>query len=374
MAAENRGWFYVKVPDASEPRAQDIYELRVLPMPVVEEGMILVKKTMIVVAPMARTYLEIPNFDTKTEKLGLKKTQLNQPGKCESVGIVMESKSKKYKLGDRVLLPFNDLLEYSVHRDDGKDSEFGPPLKVFDFVRTETQLTALSPGAGLTAYCAMNHPCGRVEEPLCSGGLLSCFKGLFQKKPQKTVLITSAAGAVGTIAGQLYKRKGCKVIGVTGTREKADQLLNFGYDAAIAYKTEDMDQQLAQLAPEGIDVFMDNVGSHQLDIGTKHMNVSGKVVIVGCMSEVDRFGHEVHGYKGYLHVAARELTVGGFLVYNHVKEIPLAIMSMAWMLQSGAVKPAATVVEGSFEGWAKTVDAMMSGATFGRLLLNLAKS
>ena len=98
-----------------------------------------------------------------------------------------------------------------------------------------------------------------------------------------------------------------------------------------------MDQQLAQLAPEGIDVFMDNVGSHQLDIGTKHMNVSGKVVIVGCMSEVDRFGHEVHGYKGYLHVAARELTVGGFLVYNHVKEIPLAIMSMAWMLQSGAV-------------------------------------
>ena len=76
------------------------------------------------------------------------------------------------------------------------------------------------------------------------------------------------------------------VIGVTSSREKADRLEAFGgYDAVIAYKTEDLDQRLAELAPDGIDVFIDNVGAEQLDAGLRHMKVSGKILSVGVIAE-----------------------------------------------------------------------------------------
>lgn len=342
-------------------------------MPEVHDGMILCKKVAISVQPMARTYLKIPGFDSGAEELGLKSTELGQMGMCESVAVIVKSKSKskKYKVGARIYLPFHPLVEYSAHCDDGSDSTTGAPIPIFDFVRSETQLSALSPGAGLTAYCAMNYNiAGQVETPLCAGGVLSCFSGLFKKKQQKTVLVTSAAGAVGIIAGQLYKNKGCKVIGVTSTREKADRLLEYGFDAAIAYKNEDMDKRLTQLAPEGIDIFMDNVGAQQLDIGTRHMKVCGKIVSVGCMAEVDNFGHNVTGYKEYMRVPARELTFSGFLMYNHLKRIPGAMLAMGMMIRSGKVRSVETVVDGRFESWAEAVDGMYGGASFGRLILN----
>jgi len=261
-AMANRAWFYTNVPDAKAPRATDIYELRSVPMPEVHDGMILCKKVAISVQPMARTYLKIPGFESGAEELGLRSTELGQMGMCESVAVVIDSKSKKYKVGARIYLPFHPLVEYSAHCDDGSDSSTGAPIPIFDFVRSETQLSALSPGSGLTAYCAINYNiAGQVETPLCAGGLWSCFSGLFKKRQQKTVLVTSAAGAVGIIAGQLYKNKGCKVIGVTSTRQKAARLPDFGYDATIAYKEEDLDMRLGEVAPEGIDVFFDNVGA-----------------------------------------------------------------------------------------------------------------
>lgn len=371
----NRAWFYTNVPDVKAPKAANIYELRSLPMPEVRDGMILVQKVMIAVAPMARTYLKIPGFDPGCEELGLTLTELGNPGMCESVGVVVESKSKKYKLGTRIYLPFHPLMEFSAHCDDGSDSKTGPPIKVHDSLRSEDMMSALSPGAGVTAYCAINYNiAGRVDDAFCAGGLVSCFIGLFKKRQQKTVLVTSAAGAVGVIAGQLYKSKGCKVIGVTSTREKADRLLDYGFDATIAYKTEDMDARLKELSPEGIDVFMDNVGAEQLDIGTRHMKVCGKIVSIGAMSEVDNFAGQVKGYKEYLRVPARELTFSGFLMYNHMKRIPGSIMAMVMKVRSGTVKSAETVVDGSFESWAQAVDGLYGGATFGRLILNMAEN
>merc|ERR1719198_2658830 len=193
--------------------------------------MILTRLSAIAVAPLARTYLELPGNDTGAEELGLKRTKIGEVVPCEAVAEVVETKSKKYKVGDKVYLPFNPLVEYSAHRDDGKDNPDGmAPIKLFPCVHPETQLTVLSPSAGITAHCASNHPCGRVVE----GGLRGCLAGLFGCRKQKAVLVNSAAGAVGVVAGQLYKNQGCRVIGVTSSKEKAKRLVEeVGYDAAV---------------------------------------------------------------------------------------------------------------------------------------------
>merc|ERR1712107_225214 len=189
-------------------------------------------------------------------------------------------------------------------------------------------------------------------------------------KPQKTVLITSAAGGVGIVAGQLYKNKGCKVIGVTSTRQKADRIKEFGFDAAIAYKDEDFDARLGELAPEGIDIFFDNVGAAQLDIGSKHMKVGGKIVQVGCQAEIDNYATgNLTGWKEYHRMTARELTVGGFLLSNHMSEVPRAFLSLMLMQKRGKLKSVETVQTGRWEQFTECVERLRTGDTFGRLIL-----
>ena len=214
----------------------------------------------------------------------------------------------------------------------------------------------MTPSAGITAYCAVeHHPCGRVDEPF----------------EQRTVLVTSAAGAVGLVVGQLYKNKGCRVIGVTSNRQKADRLEQFGgYDAVIAYKTENLDARLSELAPAGVDVFIDNVGAEQLDAGTRHMKIGGRILSIGAIGEMDAMvTGTVKGMKEYLRIPARELTLGGFLMYNHFDKIVPAVMGLSAMLAEGKLRSAETIVHAGLEKWAECVDKIYSSQTFGRMIL-----
>ena len=269
MAVSNQGWFYAKFPerDGALLPATEIFELRELPAPApLADGSVRVRLRMIAVAPMAKTYLELPGNDTGAEDLGLKRTALGSPLPTEYIADVVETRSAAYAVGDAVwgMGPLFRTLDLATDGSTGM-----PPLKVPPGVRPEAMLSVVTPSAGITAYCAVeHHPCGRVEAPFDT----------------RTVLITSAAGAVGLVLGQLYRNKGCRVIGVTSSRAKADRLERFaGYDAVIAYKTEDLDARLAELAPEGVDVFVDNVGAEQLDAGARHMKVGGRILSVGAI-------------------------------------------------------------------------------------------
>lgn len=363
-------WLYAKEPEAVKPKAGDIYELSQQEVPALKEGMILVRLCAIVVAPMARTYLELPGNNTGAEELGLNRLKLGSVALGESVATVVETTSKSYAVGDRIWLPFNRLQEYQALCEDGSDSDMKTaPVKLPSFVSTETFLCTMTPAAGVTAYVGANNTmCGSVED---SGlGLGACL-GFFRKEAPKTVLVTSAAGAVGVVACQLYKHKGCRVIGITSTREKADRLLEYGCDAAIAYKTEDLDARLGELAPEKVDVFVDNVGSWQLDVGTKHMKVGGKILSIGCMSELDNFATgDIAGWKNYTFGVGKALKFEGFNMYSNQKHIPGAMLSLGMLVWRGKVKPAYTVVEGSFEEWTAQVDKLCFGnETFGRMIL-----
>lgn len=361
----NPGWFYVQKP-APVPVGKDIFAMKNVEIPELEPGMFLTKTLAVAVAPHTRAFLELPGNDVGAESIGLQRTKIGEMVPCELVAEVVETQSEKYAVGDRISL-FAPLVLYQAFRDDGKDRPNGmAPPKVFASVGTEEQLNLAT---GITAHIVINnHPCGMVDEPSSDGCYFGFLRKVFSRlRPnsveQKTVLVTSAAGGVGILAGQLYKQKGCKVIGVTSTRAEAEKLAQFGYDAAIAYKEEDMDKALAELAPEGIDIFFDNVGSWQLDIATKHMKVRGRIVQVGCASEIDNY----EALQDRL--AGRELQVGGFLLTNHLSKIPEAVQSLVQMAKMGMLKSAHTVAEGPWHDFARCVDRLHSGETLGRLIL-----
>eukprot|EP00929_Paragymnodinium_shiwhaense_P003339 TRINITY_DN103814_c0_g1_i1.p1 TRINITY_DN103814_c0_g1~~TRINITY_DN103814_c0_g1_i1.p1 ORF type:complete len:401 (-),score=69.31 TRINITY_DN103814_c0_g1_i1:266-1408(-) len=358
----NPGWYYAQTPEPV-PQASKIFALQNVDLPALEEGMFMTKTLAVAIAPHTRAFLELPGNNTGAESIGLHRTKIGELLPCEFVAEVVETKSKKYAVGDRISC-FAPLVLYQVFRDDGKDRQDGmAPAKVLASVSTETWLNL---STGITAYLVINkHPCGRVHDSACGG----CFSFLRGRAP-KTVLVTSAAGAIGVLAGQMYKNKGCKVIGVCSTRAKADRLKEYGYDAVIAYKEEDIDKRLGELAPEGIDVFFDNVGAHQLDAGSKHMKVHGRIVQVGCASEIDNYATgNITGWKEYLRLASRELQVGGFLLTNHFHEMPEAVLALAFMLKCGKLKTTSTVVNGKWEDFTACVDRLHSGDTFGRLIL-----
>ena len=353
---ENHGWFYAKFPqhDGALLPASSIFELRALaPLGALAEGRIRARLALVAVAPMAKTYLELPGNDTGAEELGLKRTALGSLVPTEYIAEVIETRNPAYAEGDKVwgMGPLCRYLDLAV---DG--SEGLPPLRVLPGVRPESMLSVVTPSAGITAYVAVeHHPCGRVEPPF----------------EARTVLVTSAAGAVGLVLGQLYKNKGCRVVGVTSSREKADRLERFGgYDAVIAYKCEDLDARLSELAPDGIDVFVDNVGAEQLDAGARHMKIGGRILSVGAIGELDAMvTGDVRGMKEYLRIPARELTMGGMLMYNHIDKLPEAWASLSAMLASGKLKSAETIVRSGLERWAECVDRVYASQSFGRMIL-----
>ena len=361
MQPINHGWFYTSFPQRNGMLlpATEIFSMRALPpLPKLAQGMLRVKLSLVAVAPMAKTYLELPGNNTGAEELGLQRTAIGSPVPSEYIADVVETTSPAYSVGDKIW-GFGPLFLYRDIVADGSDQPNRmPPMKAFPGVPVEKLLSVVTPSAGITAFCAVeHHPCGRVDEPFA----------------QRTVLVTSAAGAVGLVVGQLYKNKGCRVIGVTSSREKADRLEKFGgCDAVIAYKTEDIDARLNELAPAGLDVFIDNVGAEQLDAGTRHMKIGGRILSVGAIGEMDAMvTGTVRGMKEYLRIPARELTFGGMLMYNHFDQIPGAVMALSAMLADGSLKSAETVVRGGFDKWAECVDQVYDSQTFGRMILAL---
>jgi len=357
----NSSWVYSHAPTVTSSSA-DIYELiskgEIDPL---GEGMLLARTAYVSVMPLSKCDLELPGNNSGAEEMGLPpRTKIGNSPNCDSVLEVLESTSADYSRGD-LLSHFGSVSAYQVLRADGSDNvSRRPPMKLPRGIPPEQWLSIMTVGTGATSYLAVEDTdCGKVDEPY----------------DQRTVLITSAAGTVGLVAGQLYKNKGCRVIGVTSTKDKADRLLDFGFDAAIAYKTDDLSGRLKDLAPGGIDLIFDNVGAAQLDTAMRHLKARGKVLIVGCIAEMDGFiSGDLHGCKSYILLPAKEITMGGFMVPAHLNRLPEALGQLGSMLQEGKLKSAETVIKGPFSEWAACMDKMMNGISFGRMVLQVEAS
>jgi NADPH-dependent curcumin reductase CurA len=189
-------------------------------------------------------------------------------------------------------------------------------------------------------------------------------------KPQAgdTFVVSAAAGAVGSIAGQIAKRDGARVIGIAGGPRKVAHLIErLGFDAAIDYKNEDVSARLRELAPDGVNVFFDNVGGPTLDAVLDNLALRARVVICGAISQYDDMDN-VTGPSLYLRLAERQSTMEGFAYFHFPESIGPATAELAKWLADGSLVLSEEILEG-IERYPEALQFMFSGGNIGKLLV-----
>ncbi|WP_455921572.1 NADP-dependent oxidoreductase [Pseudomonas putida] len=189
-------------------------------------------------------------------------------------------------------------------------------------------------------------------------------------KAGDTVVISGAAGAVGSVAGQIAKIKGCRVIGIAGGKEKCQSLIDeLGFDGVIDYKSEDVAAGLKRECPKGVDVYFDNVGGDILDAVLSRLAPHARVVICGAISQYNsKTG--VKGPANYLSLLVNRARMEGFVVMDHLAKFAAAGQEIAGWLAKGQLKSKEHVVQG-LETFPETLQKLFSGENFGKLVLQV---
>ena len=232
---------------------------------------------------------------------------------------------------------------------------------------------AVSDGKGVRAIDPVVAPL-----PVWLGALglpgLTAYFGLLdvgRMKPGETVLVSGAAGAVGSVAGQIAKAHGCRVIGIAGGAAKCAWLGELGFDAAIDYKAPGMKVKhaLREHAPKGVDVFFDNVGGDTLDAGLALLARGARVIICGAVSQYNNAG-PVQGPANILSLLVNRASMTGFVVLDYHARYGEGIAALAGWYREGRVKTRETVIEG-LDAFPRALDALFAGENIGKLVLKL---
>jgi len=201
---------------------------------------------------------------------------------------------------------------------------------------------------GLTAYFALLDV-GRIREG-------------------DTVVVSGAAGAVGSVAGQIAKLKGCRVIGIAGGQQKCRTLLeDFGFDAAIDYKSENLPAALREHAPRGVDVYFDNVGGDTLDAVLARLALGARVIICGAVSQYN--ADQVRGPANYLMLLVARASMTGMLVFDYQDRYPQAMAELAQWLRDGRLVAREHIVHGSVSYFPEVLLMLFAGQNTGKLIL-----
>src|SRR6516162_1619483 len=196
-------------------------------------------------------------------------------------------------------------------------------------------------------------------------GLLDICK----PKPGETVLVSGAAGAVGSLVGQIAKINGCRTVGVAGTDDKIDWMLtDLGFDASFNYKsTSDYSAKLKELCPHGIDFYFDNVGGAITDAVLPLLNVGARISICGQISQYNASKPEL-GLRPYTYLLTKQARAEGFIVTQFANRIREGRTQMAQWLREGQLKYRETVVEG-FENMPRALIGVLSGHNIGKMIV-----
>ena len=203
-------------------------------------------------------------------------------------------------------------------------------------------------------------------------GLTAYFALLDVGKPQEgdTVVVSGAAGAVGSVAGQIAKIKGCRVIGIAGGPEKCRVVTEeFGFDAAIDYRMPDLRRALRKLAPRGVDVYFDNVGGEILDDVLTCVARGARIIICGAISQYNE--NEMRGPANYMMLLVARASMTGMLVFDYADRYPEAMAALAEWYRAGRLVAHETIVCGSVEDFPQTLLKLFEGANTGKLILAL---
>ncbi|KAI0516707.1 hypothetical protein F5B22DRAFT_176444 [Xylaria bambusicola] len=192
-------------------------------------------------------------------------------------------------------------------------------------------------------------------------------------KPQtgETVVVSAAAGATGSVVGQIAKLRGCRVVGIAGSDEKCDWLKNeLGFDAALNYKKDTFKKDLAEATPNQIDVFWDNVGGEILDEALLHAKQNARFVICGAITTYNN-PKDAKGVYNLAAVIMKSIRMEGFSVFNFVQEWPGARKALGGWLAEGKLKRKDTIVQGGLEKAEYAFRDLFQGKNRGKLLVEI---
>src|SRR5882672_5053959 len=260
----------------------------------------------------------------------------------QTVGEVIESRDARFAAGDKVL------------------SSLG------------WQRYGIAKGGELTKLDATRFPASYYLGILGMPGMTAWF-GLFEiGKPKKgeTVVVSAASGAVGSVAGQLAKIEGCRVVGIAGGKAKCDYAVQeLGYDACIDYKAGNLQERLREACPGGVDVCFENVGAEILDTLLPLTNLFGRVIICGLIAEYSLA--EPYRYRNMRSVLVNRLRMQGMIVFDWKDRYGEALAGLSERLAAGKLKYRESIVEGIDNAPAGLI-ALLKGENFGKQLVKLA--
>lgn len=313
----------------------DIFELTHDDPPPIHEGEVLVRLDWISIDPA------MSGWATNTRSY-MPPVQPGEVMRAFGVGEVIESRFDGLKPGDWVT-GFTGMQTEAVLQ--GKD------LRKID-VSLAKPNHYLS-GLGMTGYTAYF-------------GMMDIGK----PGPGKTVVVSAAAGAVGTIACQLARNSGARVIGIAGGPEKCSFLLNeLKLDGAIDYKSEDLKTAFRRECPQGIDIYFDNVGGDILNTVLGRINYKGTVVVCGAISQYGDLS-KVKGPSNYLQIVAQSAKMQGFTMKDYIDRIPEAFLALLKAHREGQLVFREHVVEG-IEAFPDSFKILFTGGNQGKLLLKV---
>ncbi|HUT94953.1 MAG TPA: NADP-dependent oxidoreductase [Thermoguttaceae bacterium] len=319
------------------PKETD-FKLLEAPVPKLGERQFLVKNIYLSVDPYMRG--RISEIKSYAEPVAVGDVMVGG-----TVGRVVQSKHPDYKQGD-VVVGYSGWQEYAVS--DGTEMQ-----------RFDTSLAPMSTALGVLGMPGMTAYFGLLE--------------IGQPKPGETVFISGAAGAVGSLVGQIAKIQGCRVVGSAGSDEKVNWLVkDLGFDAAFNYKeTNDYDAKLREVCPEGIDVYFDNVGGKLTDAVFLHINEKARVAICG---QIDQYNatRPPRGPRFLWHLIVKRARVEGFLVFDFADRYSEGQQQMSQWITAGKIKYRETVVDG-LENAPKAFIGLFSGENTGKQLVRLAE-
>jgi NADPH-dependent curcumin reductase CurA len=299
------------------------------------EGEVLVKTRYLSLDPAMRGWMN-------EGKSYIAPVQIGEVMRAGGVGEVMESRHPAFKAGDRVYGTLG-VQEYATL--DGKAL-----TKLDEKVASLPVYLGALGMPGMTAYF----------------GLLDIGK----PQPGQTVVVSGAAGAVGSVVGQIAKIKGCRAVGIAGGKEKCDFLKQeLGFDAAVDYKADDVKKTLRQNCPNGIDVYFDNVGGEILDIALTQLARKARIVICGAISQYNSTTG-VKGPANYLSLLVNRASMTGMVVFDYADRYPEAAREMASWITAGKLKTREDIVEG-LQTFPETLLKLFKGENLGKLVLKV---
>ncbi len=331
MSQSNRQWLLRKRPVGHV--AESDFELVSTPIPEPADGQILIRNRMLSFEPAMRGWIDDkPNY--------LPPVPIGAVMRGTGIGEVVASKLDGYAPGDLVTAMVG-WQEFAV-----ADGSARPVPKG---VEPALALSALGV-TGITAYY----------------GLLK----IGQPNEGDTVVVSGAAGATGSVVGQIAKLKGCRVIGIAGGDEKCTWLTEEAhFDAAIDYKREDLGERLAALCPEGMNVYFDNVGGPTLDAALARLAMGARVVVCGSIS-VYNAKDRPPGPANYYNIVQKRARMEGFVVLDYLPKAAEAVADLARWVEAGHIAWKADIQRG-FENAPRTLLRLYDGSNFGKQLLQI---